>query len=301
LRSAKLGKGKVIIGDNLEEMLTYGDIHAEAITQMGIGYIRRTNDEGHFYFLANLGNKTLDGWIPLSVSFDSAIILDPLSAKSGLAALRRENNSSQIYLQLSPGQSCFVKTFSEGRKMGSLWKYLLMDTTSFKISGNWQVDFIQGGPELPNSFTTNKLDSWTNMEDAEAKRFAGTARYSFSFDLPVDDTDEWILDLGRVCESARVKINGRDAGILWSIPFTLSVGEFLQAGSNKLEVEVTNLSANRIADLDRRKVNWKKFHDINFVNIHYKPFDASSWPLMDSGLLGPVLLLPAKRMAFTEF
>jgi hypothetical protein len=55
---------------------------------------------------------------------------------------------------------------------------------------------------------------------------------------------------------------------------------------------VTNLSANRIADLDRRKVNWKKFYEINFVNIRYRKFDASGWALTDSGLLGPVQLIP---------
>ena len=54
--------------------------------------------------------------------------------------------------------------------------------------------------------------------------------------------------------------------------------------------------ANRIRDLDARKVEWKKFHEINFVNIHYRPFDASTWPLADSGLLGPVKLVPMKKV-----
>ena len=61
---------------------------------------------------------------------------------------------------------------------------------------------------------------------------------------------------------------------------------------NRLEVEVTNVSANRIRDLDRRGVKWKNFHDINMVNLDYKPFDAAGWPLTDSGLLGPVILTP---------
>lgn len=60
--------------------------------------------------------------------------------------------------------------------------------------------------------------------------------------------------------------------------------------NNVLEIEVTNLAANRIADLDRRKIPWKQFHEINFVNIDYKLFDAAAWPAMDSGLLGPVTL-----------
>jgi hypothetical protein len=40
-------------------------------------------------------------------------------------------------------------------------------------------------------------------------------------------------------------------------------------------------------------MSWKTFHDINFVNIDYRPFDASGWPLRPCGLLGPVRLTPA--------
>ena len=36
----------------------------------------------------------------------------------------------------------------------------------------------------------------------------------------------------------------------------------------------------------------RKFHEINFVNIDYEPFDASNWKPMPSGLLGPVVLKP---------
>jgi hypothetical protein len=57
-------------------------------------------------------------------------------------------------------------------------------------------------------------------------------------------------------------------------------------------IEVTNLSANRIRDLDRKGTGWKKFYDINIVSHLYEPFDASGWPLKPSGLLGPVKLIP---------
>jgi len=157
----------------------------------------------------------------------------------------------------------------------------------------WLKSFIfDCGPELPAGFKTDTLASWTALGDAEAKRFAGTARYTITFDKPGGDADDWVLDLGHVCESAGVRINGWYVGALWSIPFQISVGEFLRKGKNVLEVEVTNLTANRIADLDRRKVIWKRFHEINFVNIRYREFDASGWPPMDSGLLGPVRLIP---------
>jgi hypothetical protein len=48
-------------------------------------------------------------------------------------------------------------------------------------------------------------------------------------------------------------------------------------------------------------VDWKIMREINFVNINYKPFDASQWAIMPSGLLGPVTLTPLKaRHPVTE-
>jgi hypothetical protein len=127
--------------------------------------------------------------------------------------------------------------------------------------------------------------------DANAHRFAGTAVYTLTFDRPAGEAVAWWLDLGRVCQSARVRLNGRDLGTWFTPPFGGVVADLKPTG-NDLEVEVTNVAANRIRDLDRRGVAWKTFHDINFVNLDYQPFDASGWPLADSGLLGPVRLTP---------
>jgi hypothetical protein len=113
--------------------------------------------------------------------------------------------------------------------------------------------------------------------------------------LPVAAGSRWRLDLGDVRETARVFINGKPAGISWSPPHRMEVSELLKPGENLIEIEVTNLAANRIADLDRRGVSWKRFHEINFVGRSYKPFDASAWPTIDSGLGGPVLLQPLAR------
>jgi hypothetical protein len=48
--------------------------------------------------------------------------------------------------------------------------------------------------------------------------------------------------------------------------------------------------SNRIRQMDRQKVEWRNYHEINFVNIDYKPFDAAGWKPMPSGLLGPVTI-----------
>jgi hypothetical protein len=66
----------------------------------------------------------------------------------------------------------------------------------------------------------------------------------------------------------------------------------LKAGTNILEVEVTGLPANRIADYDRRGVRWRIFNEINFVDLKYKPAAYGHWQTLPAGLLGPVRLLP---------
>jgi hypothetical protein len=145
---------------------------------------------------------------------------------------------------------------------------------------------------LPAPYTTEELASWTTQGNEETRRFAGTARYTTTFNAPVTVATTYYLDLGNVCQSARVTLNGVSLGTPFIAPFRVFVPALKPTG-NKLEVEVTNVAANRIRDLDRRKVPWKYFHEINFVNIKYKPFDAAEWPLYDSGLLGPVTLIEA--------
>jgi hypothetical protein len=78
--------------------------------------------------------------------------------------------------------------------------------------------------------------------------------------------------------------------VAWHIPFS-SAFTNLKSKGNILEIEVTNLSANYMRLRDQQKPDWKKFYDINIVDITYKKFDASKWEPMPSGLLGPVTLI----------
>ncbi len=290
---AQVGSGQILTGSNMENMLAFAGVFAEPMTEQGLNYIRRTHAEGYHYFVANQSDQTLDGWIPMATPLQSAVILDPLAEnKSGVAAIRQHEEQSEIYLQLEPGESCIIRTFTDREATGESWVCMQKEEDPLEIQGEWNVEFIDGGPVLPSPFTTDQLDSWTNLGDQEAERFAGTALYTVSFHLPDNlTTDHWQLDLGEVRESARVRINGHELGTLWSIPFSIQFDKTLKRGKNVLEVEVTNLSANRLRDLDQREVDWQKYF---FVSVLYKDFNASSWPLMDSGLLGPVRLTPMK-------
>lgn len=300
IRSADVGNGKFLLGNDLGVLLAHAGVKREPMVDRGLHFVRRRDATGQFYFVVNSARVALDDWTGLQADTESVAVFDPMSGQVGLAALRRtEKGVNEVYLQLAPGGSCILKMFDTVVE-GPACKYLKTMGKPEEIKGTWAVRFIQGGPELPAGFETQKLASWTTLGDAEAKRFAGTARYTIEFDRPAVEADDWLLDLGRVCESARVKLNGHTVGTLWCQPFEIAVGEFLHPGKNTLEVEVTNLAANRIRDLDRRKVNWKYFYSINVVNRRYKPLDASNWPLRDSGLLGPVRLQPVKETQPTE-
>ncbi|MBR7170735.1 MAG: hypothetical protein IKD19_00830, partial [Prevotella sp.] len=62
-------------------------------------------------------------------------------------------------------------------------------------------------------------------------------------------------------------------------------------GKNTIRIEVTNLPANRIAELDRQGVKWRKFDEINVVDINYKKTSYANWEVVKSGLNSDVKLI----------
>jgi hypothetical protein len=296
LKTLQPGKGSLLVGE-WETVLEQAKVIRESLTDRpGLFCIRRAFSGGRHYFIANRGEQVVNGWLPLSLAAKSVIILDPMSGKTGVAAIRpKQSDTTEVYLQLQPGEAIILRVFSDRNIRGTRWPYSGSLGNSIELKGTWNVEFLQGGPNLPAAYETAKLVSWT-QSSSEAESFAGTARYRLHFEAPSQAGDSWILDLGKVCQSARVRLNGQDLGISYTPPYRVAAVK-LRRGSNLLEVEVTNVAANRIRDLDRRKVNWKIFNDINFVNIDYKPFDASGWPLTDAGLLGPVTITPCKAFA----
>lgn len=274
--------------DALPVFLKSGQPAAENdLARLGIRHVRRQLDDGHAYFLVNSSGKAIDANVKLSRPHQSAVLLDPMSGKSGVA-IRGEG----IRLVLAPGESRIVRTYSNKQAEGPLWIDLEPSGNPIPLTGTWQVRFLDGGPALPPPFETNTLSSWTTRPGDAYRNFSGTALYRLEFDAK--DLTNALLDLGEIAHTAKVRLNGKPAGTCWAPPHRLPLLGLLEQGKNVLEVEVTNLAANRIADLDRRKVEWKAFHEINFVNIDYKPFDASVWPALPSGLLGPVTLIPLR-------
>ncbi|HSV28423.1 MAG TPA: glycosyl hydrolase [Candidatus Omnitrophota bacterium] len=298
-RRSRHGKGELVVWKHGELSSLTGVPRETLFDIPGLMCIRRKLDDGRYYFIANRGEQTVDGWVPLATAARSVVILDPLSGRAGMAAIRRSAaNQTEVRLQLPPGASVILRILDTRAVEGPAFPLWEPAGESRTLGGNWQVRFLAGGPELPAAFATRRLASWTELGDTnQTQRFGGTAAYTLAFDAPGGQPPPraatWQLDLGRVFQSARVTVNGRSHGTLITPPFRVVVDNLKPAG-NVLEIEVTSTAANRIRDLDRRGVQWQNFHDINFVNIDYRPFNAADWPLADAGLLGPVTLTPVQ-------
>lgn len=294
-----VGRGQLAISDDLPTLFELAGIARERLVDHGLQFIRRKTAEHVSYFIANHSARPHDGWTALASPCQAALLMDPMTARTGRAPLRQVGGRAEVYLQLQPGETRVLRAFAENRTLDApAWRIAQPSGEGLTVTGTWQVEFREGGPVLPPPFATEELQCWTGLGGAEAARFAGAARYTIGVEVPESDADGWFLDLGDVRESARVWVNGRPAGAVVAHPFRVDVTGLLQAGRNELAIEVTNLSANRIRDLDQRGVDWKKFYDINIVSHLYRPFDASAWPAKPSGLLGPVTLNPTKMQSF---
>ena len=289
---------KVVFGTDYVSTLASAAAVPEVMkTDFDLSCIRRVNTEGYHYFISALTDKDTEAWIPLAVPARSAMLYNPLDGTSGKARLRQRNGVAEVFLQLASGESTILKTFTGIDVQAEEWKYMLPSEGAVKLSGQWGLHFVQSAPEVKNVPTSVFLGSWTNLSFDNAKTTMGTACYYKTFEItqPASAKD-WMLSLGEVCESARVRINGQEVATLWAVPYRCSIGEYLRPGKNTLEVEVTNLPANRIADMDRRKVKWRIFKDINIAVLGYKKGTYAGWEPMPSGLLGPVSIIPMKDL-----
>ncbi len=283
----KYGKGKVYLTTDAHSALETEHIFAESITRTGLKFTRRVNEKGSYYYLVNHTARTIDKQILLLNKAAHYILLDP---QTGRTFSLPSNDKGEIRLQIPAGYTWIVQTTAQKNDLAE-YHYIDHAREPLVFNKPWKVSFVQGGPKLPKDRTIDTLSYWTSWDDQQANIFAGTAAYETTFSVEKKPEKSYRLNLGKVAESAELIINGKQAGILWSHPFELDITQLLKTGSNTIRIEVAGLMANRMRDMDMRKIQWRNYHEINFVNINYKDFDASTWPIMDSGLQGPVRLL----------
>jgi hypothetical protein len=150
------------------------------------------------------------------------------------------------------------------------------------LAGPWTLSF-QPGWGAPSEVHLDRLASWTESSNEGVRHYSGTAAYTGTFNLPahLPRNAQVQLDLGDVRETARVSIDGKEAGIAWKTPYTLDLSRYASSGANPIRIEVTNLWPNRLIG----DAGLPPAQRVTHTNI--TKFTADH-PLLPSGLLGPV-------------
>jgi hypothetical protein len=301
MKKAILGKGAFLLGMDLENLLAASTVRRETMVDKGLMFTRRKYNDGHCYFITNLGKTQVKEWIQFRCSDKAAYLFNPMTGENGVSKFRILQNNLELYIQLSPDESVIVQTTNTS-VAGRLYPYFIPIGSSQSLTGNWDIHFLNGGPALPEDKKISALTSWTAWSGEATKSFSGSATYSLPFEKPRVNASHYLLDLGQVAESAQVYINGKKISVLIGPAFQVLIPASILKAQNILQVIVTNGMANRIADLDKKGVVWKRFYNTNFPARFPQNrgadglFTAINWEPEASGLMGPVTIQPGKLM-----
>ena len=294
IRALRQQGAPIIIGTDIAAMNSVAKPEPMK-TQHGLKAIRRKNPTGYHYFIANLTSEDICDYIHLAVPLKQALWFNPLTGDRYAASLTEKD---EVLVALKSGQSMILETFDNPvTTLGKLQDNIMADTFAveeyYPLNGPWTLTFTEEAPKVDRQFTLDALQTWETLGDNCAITM-GTGVYTTHIQLKRKDfknAHSWMIDLGDVRESARVYINDRFIGCAWSVPFQLDCKNALKKGVNEIRIEVTNLPANRIADMDRKGIKWRKMEEINVVDINYKNTTYDQWEPVKSGLNSTVSLI----------
>jgi hypothetical protein len=272
---------------------------------------RRTNDRD-IYFVSNRTADPIKADCRFRVGQGSPHLWDPVTGEQRpLMQFERADGLTVIPMEFDAFQGFFVVFGGKNKKPMSKTKKNFPELKiGHELSGAWDVTFDpKWGPfdsaqgRRPGEFVLDQLMDWTTRPEPGIKYYSGIATYRKTFNLTQIPEGKTYLNLGVVHDMARVKLNGKDLGVVWCAPWRIDVTGAIKVGDNQLEIEVVNRWANRMigdmqpADANARTVDCppgflggQKVKAGRYTFCTSDPYDAQS-PLVSSGLLGPVQIM----------
>jgi len=241
------GKAWVSYLQRCQAILQWGE-HAptafSVVSGLKVNAIHRHDADADAWFVANTGSISGESRCLFTVTGKQPELWDPTTgAKRDLSDFEDANGKTSVTLHFAPTQSWLVIFRKAAVKSTVITDNFPALTTVRLIDGEWDVSFDPkwGGPAHA-SFT--KLEDWTKRPEVGIRYYSGTAIYRTTFDSPKSGSR---LDLGTVNHLARVRLNGTDLGVAWCPPWSVAIpANVLKTSDNHLEIEVTNVWANRL-------------------------------------------------------
>jgi hypothetical protein len=293
------GEGRVIADQSARVVLTANGVKPDFEYHGGdettdVDYIHRRVGSADIYFVANRGSRPETITCTFRVAGKAPELWDPVSGERSFATAYSEaEGRTSVPLEFAPCGCWFIVFRGSSQEHPAAGQ---TNSTQFsrlsELGGPWQVAFDTkwGGPPMVEF---DELVSWPERGEPGIKFYSGTAVYRKTFEVPEslpgtkNDRRLW-LDLGNVRELAEVKVNGQSCGIVWSPPFRVNISNAVKTGANELEIEVVNFWPNRIIG----DAGLPPDQRLTQTNVRELTKDTK---LMESGLLGPVVLQASDR------
>lgn len=323
IQEKSFGKGKIYWGGSLSqhaatELYPNYDATAALLKKMNVAqdfessgslrYTHRKLEGLDIYFVSNKTNETLTADCFFNINEGVPQIWDPLTGETRqLSNYNKAKGLTTIPLKFDAYQSYFVvfdkKVKPVSQKTAGTNDFPKMNLV-YNFEGPWNVAFDPkwGGPA---KVIFEKLEDWTKRPEKGINFYSGTATYSTTFKLSELKHAKRFLNLGEVNCMARVRVNGKDLGIVWTAPWQIEITDAVKQGTNQLEIDVVNLWVNRLIGdeqfpddgiKDGQWPEWllegKPRTSGRYTFCTFKFYNANS-PLQKSGLIGPVKILEA--------
>jgi hypothetical protein len=286
-------------------------------------YTHRHLPEREIYFVANPLNSAVTDTCIFRVSGKQPELWDALTgAVRPLYNFTEPGGRTSVPLRFEPHQSWFVVFSRQSVKKNESGVDFPVLTNVLALDGSWNVSFDPkwGGPK---EVAFKALDDWSTRPEEGIRYYSGTAVYRKQFSLSkavvgkagkksAGGMELW-LDLGSLKNLARVRLNGKEIGVLWCFPWRVNISGAVKSGKNRLEVEVANLWPNRLigdaryaGDAEYTKdgalARWPEWVTGHAPRPTTGRYAFATWshftkdsPLLTSGLLGPVRILRVDR------
>lgn len=277
----EVGEGLVIEGMEFQKALDFIKAKPDYFTKEDNKtlFLHRKAGSSDLYFISNQKDTTLRFDAKFAVGGKAVKIWDPVSGEIyGTGVREITKKSTTVDLELAPLQSLFV--FFDGNEEGGISDIAEGESEVLSIYGPWKVSFdsLSGGPRQVQEFT--ELSDWSESANDSIKYYSGKASYRSSFVVDPNNYSTAILELEKFGVMVRVKVNGKEAGSLWTAPYQLNITPFLKKGKNSIEIEVINNWMNRIIGDQKETTTDHTWLTVNEYSATSK--------LQPSGLIGGV-------------
>lgn len=279
------GKGMICDGLDFETLFAQLGYVPDCKVPDGMNVYQGHQKDGDtdIYILSNQDNRALTMDVAFRVTGKQPELWDPVTGViRKLPAFRQEEKTTVVPMKLDKNECVFVVFREKGEPSATtLEANYPAPLRTQEATGEWNVTF-ESAFKTPSPVRMATLDNLSDNANDSIRYFSGTATYTTSINLDRAGRGEHtFMAFDNVGTMAKVYINGKYAGGVWTAPYRLDVTDFVKDGRNDVKVEVVNTWVNRIVgDMNLPESERETYLFVNHLN--------AKTPLPPSGIIGKV-------------